>query len=399
MHGAVALAQRAHATRPIARVAVDRICSLRCGVLVPPRPPRAPPPCAPRPSPRAAAGSLHSSLTVCGRRPAAFPVPAFEFPFLVLLTMEHNSEAANRALDAQCANERSMPSRTAVIKLKSMTNEDKTRCLAGYAQLDLGNLVRCALAARISADTRWGERNEPVLSLAAQNGSNRALKALLAGGACHALADKNGGTAAHYAAYFGHAACLRLLLDAGAQLEAKAEGSTTPLHLAAGKGHVEACKLLLLSGASAAAQDAAQQTALHWAAQKGQIIIIDRLLTAGAVLESRNEAQRTPLCLAAFFGQLEAVKALLARGADVNAADDFASTPLITSILAKHTPCVQTFLPVSDLSVTNRNGRNAFYTCIATGNEECFQLLLPRVNDVDVRTVPGVTSEDGVPLP
>ena len=159
--------------------------------------------------------------------------------------MERNSEAEDRALDAKCASERSMPTRVAVTKLKAMALDDKARCLVHYAQLDLGNLVRCALAAGISADTRWGETNTPVLSFAAARGSSCALKALLEGGACHGLANKLGWSAAHFAAYSGHAACLRLLLDAGALLEAKMTKGATPLLDAAEQGHVEACQLLL----------------------------------------------------------------------------------------------------------------------------------------------------------
>ena len=204
--------------------------------------------------------------------------------------MERNNEAENRALDAQCASERSLPTRIAVTKLKAMSLDDKTRCLVSYVQADLGNLVRCALAAGISADTRWGSTNASMLCFAAQRGSAQALKVLLAGGASHALADKSGRIPAHAAAFFGHAACLRLLLEAGAHLEAKTPDGCTPLHCAAQEGRVEACELLLLSGASVAARAANQRTALYLASQSGHAVVIDRLLTAGAELEARDEA-------------------------------------------------------------------------------------------------------------
>ena len=85
--------------------------------------------------------------------------------------MEHNSEAADRALDARCASERCLPTRIAVAKLKAMSLADKTRCFRNYAAADLGNLVRCALAAGMSADTRCEESNMSVLCIAAKKGS------------------------------------------------------------------------------------------------------------------------------------------------------------------------------------------------------------------------------------
>ena len=145
-----------------------------------------------------------------------------------------------------------------------------------------------------------------------------------------------------------------------------------------------------------AARNDDEQTALHTASQGGHIIVIDRLLTAGAELEARNKARRTPLCSAANAGQLEAVKALLARGADANAVGSLGNTPLMDSIMSKHTPCVQALLPVSELSITNKMGRTALHICITSGNPECFQLLLPLMSDVDVRTTQGI-DDNGAP--
>ena len=152
--------------------------------------------------------------------------------------MELHSEAEDRALDAQCASPRSIPSRIAMTKLKAMSLEDKARYLASYTMDDLGNLVRCALAAGISADTRWGDNNAPVLCIAAGRANMRALKELLAGGVNHTLADERGWTAAHRAAFYGQAACLRLLLDAGAQVEVETCDGSSPLHLAAQEGRI-----------------------------------------------------------------------------------------------------------------------------------------------------------------
>jgi len=171
-----------------------------------------------------------------------------------------------------------------------------------------------------------------VLCIAAESGSERALKALLDGRANHALANKKGWTAVHIAAYFGRIACLRLLIDAGAELEAKANGGFTPLHFSAQQGHAECCSLLL------------------------------------------------------------------AVGSDANAHNNIGQTPLTTAIGWTQAQCVHVLLPASDLSIACMQGGNAFHACIITGNLECFELMLPLISDVDVRTVAGVQA-DGSPTP
>jgi len=172
-----------------------------------------------------------------------------------------------------------------------------------------------------------------VLCIAAQHGSERALKALLTGRANHTLNDKKGFTAAHRAAATGHTACLRQLLDAGAIVDAGDDAGYTPLHLASEKDHAECCSLLLATGCDA------------------------------------------NLCRIVY-----------------------GSTALILSILHMRVACVRVLLPASDLSVTNKKGRNALHVCITTGNLEYFELMLPLISDVDVRTVAGVLP-DGSPEP
>jgi len=135
--------------------------------------------------------------------------------------MEQQTEAQARALEPTLGNAASPASRRAVVQLARLPAELKGFRLACFAEWDLGNLVRCALTAGASANTRWGENDTPVLCYAAQVGSARSLKVLLSGGADVRLADKEGDTALHWAAQKGNMACVSLLLAAGAPLEAK----------------------------------------------------------------------------------------------------------------------------------------------------------------------------------
>jgi len=136
--------------------------------------------------------------------------------------MEQQTDAQARALEPTLGNAASPASRRAVAQLARLPPSVKELRLACYLKWDLGNLVRCALTAGVSANTCWGEQDSPALCLAAQEGAARSLKALLTGGADVRLADKTGGTALYWAAWKGDTACIALLLDAGAPLEAKA---------------------------------------------------------------------------------------------------------------------------------------------------------------------------------
>ena len=128
-------------------------------------------------------------------------------------------------------------------------------------------------------------------------------------------------------------------------------------------------------------------TPLHLAAANGHLVVTSLQITAGAELEARDDNGRTPLATAAFEGEAEIVAALLGNGANPNTVDALGSTPMQDAIARKKTSCVAALLEVSDLGVSASDGKNAFHSCVATANEECFQMLLPRVSDIDVRTV------------
>jgi ankyrin repeat protein len=134
---------------------------------------------------------------------------------------QHQVVAAIRAEDLKCANPASATSRTTVDKLKALPLAEKAAELAAFALYDCPNFIRCALAAGTPVDALSGELQLSALCAAAQEGSERALKALLGGGASVKLKDTEGDTALHIAARNNQVACIELLLDAGAELEVR----------------------------------------------------------------------------------------------------------------------------------------------------------------------------------
>jgi ankyrin repeat protein len=130
-------------------------------------------------------------------------------------------KAQLRAEDVKCANPASAASRTTVDKLKALPLAERAVELAAFAFYDCPNLIRCALAAGTPVDALSGELQWSALCAAAHEGSERALKALLAGGASVELKDTEGFTALHSAAIKNQVACIELLLDAGAELEVR----------------------------------------------------------------------------------------------------------------------------------------------------------------------------------
>jgi len=97
----------------------------------------------------------------------------------------------------------------------------------------------------------------------------------------------------------GHVPLVQAYLDADAALGSIAEADgTTPLHHAAWKGHVEVCALLLDRGAAVNAINTNEHyggTPLHAAAHGNQKAVAEVLLQRGADANVRSSNGRTPL--------------------------------------------------------------------------------------------------------
>ena len=180
---------------------------------------------------------------------------------------------------------------------------------------------------------------------------------------------------------------VRLALSVGLSPDTLWEGRPV-LSVAAAFGAANSLKALLEAGADVALVDAQGGIALHSAVVGGSVAVISLLLNAGSNIEAKiSDDGCSPLGLAASRDKVGAIGKLLARGANANSADNLGKTPLMRAILSQHLLAVRALLPVSDLSLVNNQGLNAFHLSVVVGNEEIVRLLLLRVTDVDVRTL------------
>ena len=189
------------------------------------------------------------------------------------------------------------------------------------------------------------------LHLAAKNGHNAVVHALLEAGAAPGAADKLGLTALHRASERGHTDIVRALLDAKASAGAARDNGTTPMYLAARDGHAAIVTLLLEHGADADASmmpvrnAEAGITPLYAAAGRGHAETASLLLAAGAQVDRTNTLGTTALFVACSNGYADAALVLLeARAQPDLPGGRNGSRPLLAATERGHMGCVSLLL-------------------------------------------------------
>ena len=298
-------------------------------------------------------------------------------------------------MDRKCADPNSDFSKRIVAKLDAQSLEYKTSFLFRFISRGLGNLVRCALEAQMSPNTKT-ESGTPILVHAALRGAVPALKALLAGGANTGLVDNSGFTALATAAQFGQLSCLQLLLDAGANANAPDCTGNTPLINSVVYKHVE-CARALLPASDLLAKNMMGQVAFHHTVLSPSEACFELLLpmvgdvdvrTVTGVDPSTGEEvplfNLTALHIACQTGQLQKCKALLSRGADRMARDSNQLTPLHFAARHGHLSCVVVLvgrpgkirMTPSELDAVDVNGWTALHHAAGSGSEQICGVLL-----------------------
>lgn len=226
--------------------------------------------------------------------------------------------AEGRALDEALADPAADAAALVLSALVEQPPSSKARWLCTYAQLDLANCARCALASQASPDSCL--RGTPVLCLAARQGAARTVGVLLGGGADPGARDTQGNTALMAAVRGGRAESVQALLDASDLAAVNAKGLNA-LHLSVVAGNLACFSLLLPRAADVDARTAACEaggvhgkSALHLACERGAFAMVKLLRRCGADRCALDSEGESPLARAVRGGQLLCLNVLLGSG-------------------------------------------------------------------------------------
>ncbi len=205
-----------------------------------------------------------------------------------------------------------------------------------------GLVLPVLLVLGLSAATPGAER--ATLADAAEQHDKARVRALLGTGVDVNLAQVDGTTALHWAAYHDDGETAALLVRAGANVNAVNRYGVPPLSLACSTGSAAIVKLLLDGGADANATMKSGETVLMMAARSGNLEAVNALLARGARPDARERRGQTALMWAAAEGHAPVVRALIEAGADIDVTLDSGLTAFFFGVREGHIDVVRAFL-------------------------------------------------------
>ena len=296
-----------------------------------------------------------------------------------------------------------------------------------YGHVDI---VRTLVKHKANVNART-DRGDTPLTLAASNGHDNVVHALLSDSQCLINAEgRNGYTALHYSCRYGHVDRVRTLVKHKADVSARTDSGYTPLMLAAINKHDNVVHVLLSDSqclVDAKGQDG--YTALHYSCIYGHVDIVRTLVKHKANVNARIDSGDTPLILAARrrhghdnvvyvllsdpqclmdakgqdgytalhyscrYGHVDIVRTLVKHKANVNARTDSGDTPLTLAALNKHDNVVHALLSDSQCLVDakGQGGYTALHVSCIYGHVDIVRTLVKHKANVNARTDSGDT--------
>ena len=267
------------------------------------------------------------------------------------------------------------------------------------------------------------------LFLAAESGSEAAVKILLDAGSKANAKNAANSTPIHRAAQEGYLAVVKLLMEAGANPLAKKRHGITPLQLALENSHFDvAAQLLepvdselpsiddyeetLYSLARVGYEEGIKkalsyslrnlergdpkynQSPLSHAAENGHERVVQILLDKGAEPNLADKSGRTALLWAVLNEHRVVAEQLLARGADVQKRDNARWTALLFAVRNRSTSMANLLLEMgADVSATIRGGYTTLHLAIFFGAPALIRLLVQKGASMSIRS-----SNENTPL-
>ena len=158
-------------------------------------------------------------------------------------------------------------------------------------------------------------RNEKAMIIAAQEGQETVVRALLEAGADVNKTLDKGATPLYIAAQNSHEAVVRALIELGADVNKAKDNGVTPLFIAAQNGHEAVVRALIELGADVNKAMDNGGTPLNVAAQNGHAAIVRALIDLGADFKNATDNGGTPLDAAVEKGHDAIVQILRDAGA------------------------------------------------------------------------------------
>uniref|UniRef100_A0A8B9FNG7 Ankyrin repeat and death domain containing 1B n=1 Tax=Amazona collaria TaxID=241587 RepID=A0A8B9FNG7_9PSIT len=211
-----------------------------------------------------------------------------------------------------------------------------------------GNLDIMRKLVKAGADQKAkNEEGMNVLHFAAQNNSVKIVDYVLQDLHLNDLnkPDRRGKKPFLLASEKGHVDMIHNLITLKLFTSEKDKEGNTALHLAAKYGHSEVVKILLKQWGeindfnevrSIIFPPQQKNSPLHLAVTNNHLLVVKRLLDANHDINSLNHRQETPLHLAADLGNVELVEVLLKAGCDLRAVDKHGKTALAVASRSNH---------------------------------------------------------------